>query len=175
MNIGQIIEKALNIIQLKEEDIKEVSEKEEYFPWGVLIVAVAGLASSIGTMDFFPGIITGPVMAVIGFFIGVGILFLIARLFGGTGSYMAYFRPLSYADILMWVSVIPFIGVFLSMVASIWLIVVSIKITQIVHNMDLPKAAIVVLIPIVVVFVLVLLMGTAALALIGMGFWKGGT
>jgi len=168
MEPGKIIEKALLILQLKEEAIKETSEKPEYFGWGVLIVAVAGLAGPIGSLKFFPGIIVGPITAVIGAFIAVGILWIIAKIFGGKGEYMAYFRPLAMADIIQWVTVIPFIGVFLGSLAGIWQIVVAIKTTQVVHEMDMPKAIVVVLIPIVIVFFLLLIFGTAALTIMGL-------
>lgn len=168
MDFGKIVEKALSILQLKEDVIKEVSEKPEYLTFSILIVAIAGLASSIGSFKFIPGIITGPIVAVIGFFIGVGILWIIAKIFGGKGDYLSYFKPLAMSDIIQWVTVIPFIGFFLGAIASIWMVIVAIKVTQIVHELDLPKAVLVVLIPIGVVFFLFLLFGAAALAVIGM-------
>ncbi len=168
MDFGKIIERALSILQLKEDSIKEVSENSEYFGWSILIVALAGLASSIGSFKFFPGIIIGPIVAVIWMFIGVGILWIIAKIFGGKGEYTAYFRPLAMADIIQWVTVIPFIGWFLGALAGIWQIVVAVKVTQIVHEMDMPKAIAVVLIPIAIVFFLILAFGAAALAILGL-------
>lgn len=168
MDFGKIIEKALLILQLKEDVIREVSEKSEYLTFSILIVAISGLASSIGSFNFFPGIITGPIISLIGFFIGVGILWILAKIFGGKGDYLSYFIPLGFSDIIRWVTVIPFIGTFLGTLGSIWMIVVAIKVTQIVHELDLPKAVLVVLIPIAAAFFLFLLFGAAALAVIGM-------
>ncbi len=167
MDFGKIIEKALLILQLKEDTIKEVSKDSMYFGWGILIVAIAGLAGAIGRFKFFPGIITGPIISVIGIFIGVGILWIIAKIFGGKGEYMDYLRPLAMASILQWVSVIPLLGAFLGALAGIWQIVVAVKITEIVHELDLPRAIAVVLIPIVIVFFLTLIFGAAALFVLG--------
>ncbi|MEN3044167.1 MAG: YIP1 family protein [Candidatus Hydrothermales bacterium] len=168
MDFGKIIERALNIIQLKEEAIKEASEKRENFLWSILIVAIAGIAGAIGSLKIIPGIITLPILAVILSFIGIGILWIIARILGGKGEYISYYIPIAMTYILQWVSVVPFIGAFLSTLAGIWIIVVTVKITQIVHQLDLAKAIVVVLIPVVVAFFLFILLGAAALTIIGL-------
>ncbi|MEN3045710.1 MAG: YIP1 family protein [Candidatus Hydrothermales bacterium] len=168
MDFVKVIEKVLYIIQLKEEAIKEVSEKRENLPWAILVVVIAGIASAIGSLKIIPGIITLPILAVILSFIGVGILWVVARILGGKGEYIPYYIPIAMTYILHWVSVIPIIGGFLSTLASIWMIIVAVKVTQTVHQLDLARAIIVVLIPIAIAFFLSILIGAAALTVAGL-------
>ncbi len=159
------------ILKLDVEAIREAAGDEELTASAVIVVAIAGVASAIGTLHIFPGILTNPIMTVVGSFIGVGILFLLAKLFGGTGNFLSYYRPLGLAYALQWVAVIPVAGSFLAMITGIWMTVVAIVVTREVHGFSTGKAALVVLIPVILLMILVMmLVGLLGLAAIQAGF-----
>lgn len=100
------------------------------------------------------------VIVPIGFFIGVGILYLIAKAFRGTGTYLQQ----SYATLLFdvplgilsaLVLLIPFLGGLLAFALSIYRLVLTVFSIMAVHRLSGGKATAVVLIPVLVVFLLV--------------------
>ncbi len=84
---------------------------------------------------------------------------LVVRTVGALTKWALHKTILGWADRLA--------GAFLGALAGIWQIVVAVKITEIVHELDLPRAIAVVLIPIVIVFFLTLIFGAAALFVLG--------
>ena len=159
------------ILKLDAQAIRDAAGDEELTASAVVVVAIAGVASAIGTLHIFPGIITNPIMTVVGSFIGVGILFLLAKLFGGTGDFLSYYRPIGLAYALQWITVIPVIGGFLGIITGIWMTVVTIVITREIHGFSTGKAALVVLIPLILVMLLLLLLiGMLGFAAISGGF-----
>jgi hypothetical protein len=96
-------------------------------------MGISGLASHGG----IGGLITGPIAAIIGYFIGVGVLHLVATLvFGGKGDYMSLFRAESHASIIGWVGIIPFVGA----IVGLWHLPVSVVILQNAYGMPRDKA-----------------------------------
>lgn len=122
-----------------------------------------------GTSGFDPnairsltgGVSLGEIIIIpIGFFIGVGILYLIAKAFGGTGTFLQQ----SYATLLFdvplgiltsLVSLIPFLGSLLVFALGIYRIVLSIFSIMAVHRLSGGKATAVVFIPVAIVLILV--------------------
>lgn len=104
--------------------------------------------------------LTGLISVPLGFFIGNGITYLIAKLFGGVGSFL----ELSYAVLLYWVpiqlvtivcSVVPYLGGLLALGLGTYGIVLEVFAIAASQRMTTGKAVAVVLIPIAVVFLLV--------------------
>src|SRR6266704_2638485 len=86
------------------------------------------------------------------FFIGVGIYYLIARVFGGQGTFLAqsystllFYIPLSIADLVL--GLIPFLGSLVGLAASIYQIVLSVFMVMAVHRLSGGKATFVILLP----------------------------
>src|SRR5918994_48592 len=125
------------------------------------IFALAGIAGRQGFGAFIISLILAPIGAAIGLFIGAGILHLLVMLIVGSGNsgYEATFRVGAYAAVTSLVSWIPFIGGILALY-GIYLGIVGIREM---HNTTTGKAALVVLIPVAVLFLLVL----ALIALVG--------
>jgi len=175
MNLKKIVMDAVEIFKLNEKTIKSVSASKDAFTAGALILVIAGIASAIGSFNL-TGIIANPIMLFIGSFIWVGILYLFAWLFGGKGSYMEYWKPLSHSAIVSWISVIPFIGAVIAGILGLWNIVVAVKVTQIVHKLSLGKSIAVVLIPILILIaiaiLLVLVVGAAIFAALAGGMMQ---
>ena len=114
-----------------------------------------------GFVGFIVSIILAPIGTAIALFIGAGITHLLVMLIVGSrnSGYEATFRVAAYSSVVNLVSWIPIIGGILSLYA-IFLAIVGIRE---VHTTTTGKAALVVLIPVAVVFVLVILvLGAAA-------------
>jgi hypothetical protein len=99
------------------------------------------------------------IMVPVGFLVGTGILYLIAKLLGGTGEFGRYAylnasftAPLTILSSLL--SVIPVLGC-LSLFISIYQLVLTYYSTKVEHNLTSGKALVVVLLPLIVVLLLV--------------------
>jgi len=110
-------------------------------------------------------IITGAFWAILwtlgGFLIGVGILHLIARVLGGTGVYgryayliAAYGAPLSIVSTI--IGFLPAVGTCISLLLSIYGIILTYFATKVEHGLTQGKAIVAVLIPLAVIILLVL-------------------
>ena len=120
-----------------------------------------GVGGDINFGAYILSLITAPIGAAIGLFIGAGILHLLVMLIVGSGNsgYEATFRVGAYAATTSLVSWIPFIG----WIASLYGIYLAIVGIREVHATTTGKAALVVLIPAAVVLLLVfLVIGAAA-------------
>jgi hypothetical protein len=126
------------------------------------LLRLVGLgATNQGLGGFIASIIFAPIFAAIGLFIGAGILHLLVMLIVGSrnSGFEATFRVGAYAAVTSLVSWIPFIGGILALY-GIYLGIVGIREM---HNTTTGKAALVVLIPVAIIFLLVL----ALIALVG--------
>ena len=127
---------------------------------GLLRLAGIG-ATNQGFGGFIGSIIFAPIVAAIGLFIGAGILHLLVMLIVGSrnSGFEATFRVVAYSAVTSLVSWIPFIGGILSLY-GIYLGIVGIRE---VHDTTTGRAALVVLIPAAVLFLIAL----ALIALVG--------
>jgi hypothetical protein len=123
------------------------------------LVGIGAMNQGLG--GFIASIILAPIFAAIGLFIGAGILHLLVMLIVGSrnSGFEATFRVGAYAAVTSLVSWIPFIGGILALY-GIYLGIVGIREM---HNTTTGKAALVVLIPVAIIFLLVL----ALIALVG--------
>jgi hypothetical protein len=122
---------------------------------------LVGIGGDINFGAYILSLITAPIGAAIGLFIGAGILHLLVMLIVGSGNsgYEATFRVGAYAATTSLVSWIPFIG----WIASLYGIYLAIVGIREVHATTTGRAALVVLIPAAVVLLLVfLVIGAAA-------------
>jgi hypothetical protein len=101
-------------------------------------------------------------LTIIGFFIGTGIVYLIAKAFGGQGTFLTQ----AYTNLLFAVplgilsglaSLVPILGVIVAFGLSIYSVVLNVFSVMAVHRLSGGKATAVVLIPAVIVFVLLIL------------------
>ena len=115
------------------------------------------------------------VSAIVGFFIVVGIQYLLAKAFGGNGnfkqqgySYLLLYVPLVLiSDVL---SLIPIVGLIVGFAVGIYQIVLNVFSIMAVHRLSGGKATAVVLIPIAALIVLISLCVIAAIAILAAAF-----
>jgi len=132
------------------------------------------VASSLaGPIAFLASLILTPIVAVIGWLIISGVLYIFALLFGGKGSYTTqsylyaiYYAPLSIISSIL--VLIPFAGWVLSfilMIYGLYLLTMTLKEA---HNYTTGRALLTWLVPVgIVVVILVVLIGLAFMFLIG--------
>lgn len=141
MDFAGYLKKAIEIVKLNGSVAAEIAKDEQAFTPGLVFIAAGGLAAGISGLVFshghVGGVIGGPIMAVIGYFIGVGILHVVATsFFGGKGEYMELFRAEASASIIGWAALLPFIGA----LAGLWHLPVSVIILENVYQMPRQKA-----------------------------------
>jgi hypothetical protein len=140
-----------------------------------VIAAVLGLIGGLlsGNATGFIGSLIG---TPIGFFLGQGVIFLIAKMVGGNGNYMEQSWVMStfWAPILI-VSNIPIIGGILGLLGGLYSLYLTYLALQPTHRMDSTKALTVVGILIAIVVVLGLCaFFTVGLAFLGLAAAGGG-
>jgi hypothetical protein len=155
VDLGKAVQRAIRIVQLDRAAISEVAGDEAATIEGVIIVAIAGLAAGIGgARQHVAGIVAVPIAAIIGSFIGAGVLYLVGLLVRPPNwDFMQLYRALAHASIVSWVDfvrIVPVVGGLVAMLAAIYHIVVTVVCVQTVGRCDLGKAIIIVVIPVVV-------------------------
>ncbi|MBN2422858.1 YIP1 family protein [Candidatus Woesearchaeota archaeon] len=165
MNFGDSFKKGIEIIKLNRKVISEISKNKDAMLMAVLFYAISGIAASLtaGPVAW----IGGAVGAVIGSFIGIGILHIIAKIFGGKAGFSGFYKPMGIGSLLSWV---PFLGP----VLSLWNIVVSVVILEEVHKLSRGKAILVVLIPVIIVTIIALVLMITAVAFLATMFGVSG-
>jgi hypothetical protein len=140
MDLAGSLNKAIEIVKLNGSVAAEVGRDERSLQPGLVFIAASGLAAGIGAIfrhGGIGGLISQPIAAIIGYFVGVGILHLVATIaFGGKGDFMSLLRAESHASILGWAGIIPFVGA----IVALWHIPVTIVILQNVYGMPRDKA-----------------------------------
>ena len=136
-----------------------------------VLAAIAGLGEqgvggAIGGL--IGAIILTPILTPIGLFIGAGISHLFVMLFvrPSNAGFWATFRVVSYVAATSLISWVPIIG---GLVAAVWTIVLSIFGIRELHSTTTGRAALVVLVPVAIVFVLLALVAFSVLVAIFAG------
>ena len=158
MDLAGSLNRAIEIVKLNGSVAAEVGRDEQSLQPGLVFIAASGLAAGISAIFSHGGIgglITLPIMTIVGYFVGVGILHLVATLaFGGKGDFMSLLRAESHASIIGWAGVIPFIGA----LAGLWHFPVTVVILQSVYGM--PRDRAIATVAVIAGFFLVLLLAS---------------
>lgn len=140
MDLAGSLNKAIEIVKLNGSVAAEVGGDEQSLQPGLVFIAVSGLAAGIAALfqhGGIGGLISMPIMAIVSYFVGVGILHLVATIaFGGKGHFMSLLRAESHASIIGWAGFIPVIGA----LVGLWHFPVTVVILQNVYAMPRDKA-----------------------------------
>lgn len=148
MDFGKWVKDAIEIIKLDEDAIRRAASDDLATLPALLFIAIGGLASAVGSLNpiGIVGIILVPAMMAV----WVGLLWIIAKMLGGTGEYLPQLRPIGLASAVNWITVIPILGPLLAVATSLWHLVVTVVTVKAVHNFSTGKAVAVVIIPLAV-------------------------
>ncbi|MBR9699176.1 YIP1 family protein [Candidatus Woesearchaeota archaeon] len=155
--------------------IKKVSKEKNAWHFGIIIIAIAGLLGNIpsffGTQrqalhslglaplvkpsafSFFGSAIG----SIVGALIWTGILYLLARLLRGKGSFLELFQPLAYARVISWLAVlniIPLFGALITFLTGIWMIILTVIVLKNTMVLTTGRAIAVIAIPLVLIAIL---------------------
>ncbi|MBD3235075.1 MAG: hypothetical protein GF330_00025 [Candidatus Eisenbacteria bacterium] len=151
MQFSDAIKRGIEIVKLNRETVRQVAADAEAFAPALLITALVGIAMWISPPSFaIHGIVTLPLLALVGLFLGSAILHFIAHLLGGHGDYMALLRVLGTGRVLGWVRLIPILGP----LADLWTLVIAVVALEELYGLDRGKAVLTVAIPVAVLVVL---------------------
>ncbi len=160
MDLFKSFESALGVLRRDTIAIVAVSQDHGALVPGLVFASLAGF---LGTLPGgMPAALLMLVVAPVAVFPGVFVLFLIARLLGGSGSYMTLWRPCSYAYLLNAVGIalfVPVLGLITAVIATIYYLIVLVSIVQVTQHISRGRAIAVAVIPLglsIVLYVLVL-------------------
>lgn len=160
MDLGRSFQQAWRIAQLDRTAAREVAQDPQAMPASLVILGISGLVGSLLNPFFIP---VAVVAAIVFAFIGIGIVHLVAKLFGGRGDFVPLFNAIAHGHgLVSFAGLIPFLGWLVSLV---WGFVINVVVVEAVHGLPRDKAIIVVAIP----FVLGLLCACVAMVTIGLG------
>ena len=144
MDLGNYLQKGLQILQLDVNTIRDASKDEDALLPALLFFALAGLANGAGQFNFRV-MIFGPILATLLSFVLIGLLSVLSRLFGSSASFLELYRPLGLAAPLHWVQAVPIIGpLFLVFFALLYFAVVAALTVETAGELSRPRAAAVV-------------------------------
>ena len=141
--------KSFGIAQLDTDTIIGISQNPRATEYGIITLALLGVAYGIGTLNPLVLIIAPPVI-VISFIIVASIYHVLAMILGGKASATQYFRAYSNSQVINWVLAIPILGWIILLPINLWMIIVNIKILEEVHKLSKIKAIIVGLTPTII-------------------------
>lgn len=166
MDYRSSLSRAIGIVNRDKSAVEAVARDPKASLPGLVVVFSAGFLSTLpqGIEPAAGALIVAPVS----FCIGIAVLFVTAKIFGGDGGYMELWRPHAYASILMMMGgvfrFVPGIGALLAGVAGIYLLIVSVIIVETTQHLRRGAAVGVVLTPYVAVLAaLVIASGGSAL------------
>ncbi|MBS3106512.1 YIP1 family protein [Candidatus Woesearchaeota archaeon] len=150
------LQRAVQIAFLERKAILEASKDEQALQKGISITVISGLI--VGALKAFQGesaftLILSPIGALIGVILLGAPVHWLAKLFGGKAAFGQIIRPLFYTSIISWLvplQLLPLVGKIIAFVLSIWMLSSFARVAKEVHEISLVKAAVCVIIPIVI-------------------------
>jgi len=178
--LNRLIRAARLDVNLYEEVEANTGLTQEAITAVVIIAALSGLGSGLGSLiggagvgSFFLALIVGIVMSVVGYFIWAFLTYFIGvNLLKGTADYGELLRTLGYAygpNVLGLLSFIPVIGPLLRLVGSIWALVCGVVAVRQALDFDTAKAVLTVIIGWVIMIVITIFI-VAAVGIGAAGF-----
>ncbi len=129
--------------------------------FAVITAVIMGIGLTIVTLGIgFLAIIFAPIAVVISLFLAALLLLLCSKIVGGTGTYEATLRVVAYSNVVNIIGWIPIV----SILGSIYGLVLTVLGMREIHKLTTAKAVIAVAIAMAIVLLLVI-----ALAVIGIG------
>jgi hypothetical protein len=164
MGFGEAVRHGVEVVKLNRGAYREVAVDPLAFTPALLITALAGIAMWLAPPHYpILGLITNPLVSLIGLFIAVAILHFVATLMGGHGEYLVLLRVFGVGRVLGWVQIIPILGNIL----QLWSLVIAVAAVEELYGLDRHRAILTVLIPAAGLFLLSLLTTLFQLALLG--------
>ncbi len=176
------LKNALNIALLKKNVMHHVAEDKKKTVFGYYVIIAAAVLGIVGQqlfMSYFKpslkfSLING-IVQVISVIIGIYVVSFIAKsIFKGNAKHDAFFRVMAYGMIVMWLTVVPMLGI----VSGIWGLVLMFVILKTIHKLTTGGAIGTILVSFVVMIVISMILaplyGLLGLGSMGGTFQMGG-
>lgn len=152
-NFKRYFSSGVEIAKLNNKTIKKIANDDNATLFGLLFVALAGVAVSIGMMNlgYSARFVIAYLMWSLFF---VGVLWVFARVFGGKARFISHYRVQALGLVVYWIGVIPAIGPAILWIVELWYVIMSIIIVREVHKIKAWQATLTVLIPIAIILIL---------------------
>lgn len=152
MDLAAVWQRVLRAVRLEPGVLGEVGSDEKATGEAIVVAVGASLIGGLGAIwsrTFDVGSWIGGAIGTgtLGLAIGVGILFLIGRLFQSRGTYLGLFRGGGYASAPTALGIVPVVG---TIVGSVWSIVLMIRAVRETQEVTDGAAVAIVLIPVAV-------------------------
>lgn len=123
---------------------------------------IFGLVAGLGLLAIIIMPIIGALVTVVGSFIGYGIMYFVAKLLGGTGTFDAnYFLgakllvPLIVANIIVGLlGIVPLIGALVNLIWFFYSVYLTVVLVSTANKLNMLKSLIVVILPIILIVIL---------------------
>ncbi len=159
MKFVKSIKQSIEILKLNAKEIEKVAKDKQATTAGILILIIGGIIGGIASRRWALLGLT-PIMVLIFSFVGIGILHMIAKLFGGKAQFMELYRTLSHAYILNWLSIfnlIPILKTVISIITGIWGLVINFVAIKSLYKLSTAKTVFVIVIPIIFFMILAII------------------
>ncbi len=170
MRFLEAVELAYGMVKLEKRAFSQVAESPEAFSHGIVITILAGLAAWLNPLGFhLIGLVTKPILALVGLLIGAAVIHVMAMLLGGKGDFMVLLRVMAVGYAVNWLGIVPFLG----LLAPLWYAVMIVPALEVVHGLDRGKAIVAVVVPVVVLALLFMMLAGGLLmlaSLVGMSW-----
>jgi hypothetical protein len=161
----EYIKRGFAIFRLDEAEIENAAKDKGATSFVFLIVLLVGAAQAIGSLKLSLPMLTFYISSSFaGAILGTAVLHFLAWIFGGKANFLEFFRPIGMSYVVMWITIIPIIGPAISGVIGLWYVAVNLAVLRTVHKLSLGKAALVILIPVLIALVIAIMMA--------LGYWK---
>ncbi|RME44184.1 MAG: YIP1 family protein [Caldilineae bacterium] len=136
------------------------------------LLPLLGGGAAVAGGGLFAAFCTALILAPIGFLIGSAIYWVVAKLFGGEGSFeeQTYLLATFSAPLMVVngvVSVVPYLGGCVSFLISLYQLVLSYFAIKVSHDLTPGKAIAVIILPVAVVFICVICLAVVMLLVLG--------
>lgn len=174
MGFWRYIKAGIDMVGLDRKVMKKISADKKATNTGIIILLIAGFLSVVGMYNiqgYYKALIMGPIFTLVFFVLGVGMLQVFVKLFGGQTKYVELFRVLSHAAVMCWLwllLLIPYVGDILNWAVLIWGIVVSIVAVETINGMSRIRAMLAVIVPFLIALGVVMLVGLMVLRTYGL-------
>ena len=165
--MNDIVDRVKRIVMLDATAYDEVASDDSATGPAFGLAVLSGFVGSIGTAITTEGFGIGSALsaavigAPLGLLIGTGVMFLIGKLFGGSGEFMGMLRAFGHASPVQMVGIIPVVG---GLIALFWGVACWVVGVREVHNISTGAAVATVLIPVVILGAMAVVLAIAIFA-----------
>ncbi len=144
---------AIEIVKLNQNTMAQVAGDPNAIRFGIAVTAIGGALAFIPG-NSLAGLLVGAFFSILVLFLFAGLVHLFCGYSKGKQEFMGFVRIIGLSSIIDWAVVIPFAG----LAISIWSVVISIVAAQKVYHLTRGKAAFVVLVSALILWMITLML-----------------